>query len=503
MPPKKARSKSQTKSKPKSVKKSGCSCTDDNMSAEVGFHDFSATEISQMRQNLLSWYDKKKRDLPWRNITTEDVNQRAYAVWVSEIMLQQTRVATVINYYNRWMKKWPTIQALASADSESVNDAWAGLGYYSRGQRLLDGAKKVVEELDSQVPQTAQDLEKQLPGVGRYTAGAIASIAFGQATGLVDGNVIRVLSRLRMIGGNIKQPNVVDAFWSLANKLVDPDRPGDFNQSMMELGATVCTPTTPACEQCPVKSLCRAYSKVERLKKSSSLKLCTSPKVKDEKPALVDIECLVPDCKLCLPAGEPWKKELGVTNFPRKPKKGSVRQETLNVVLLCNKTNSDSTQQYLICKRPKKGLLAGLWEFPNQIDENGRQDVIPFVASLLNMSQENIQGLQLLGGVSHQFSHIRHMYKVWSAHVSLTPSQTDQCVEECTDRPLKWMTNEQLKGMAIPTGMLKVFDKFKEMQDEESKKASKRKNGDQDDVIVQEPKKSQRAISDFFKQRHT
>ncbi|XP_029815620.1 adenine DNA glycosylase [Manacus vitellinus] len=151
--------------------------------------------------------------LPFQAATEPDADRRGYAVWVSEIMLQQTQVATVIDYYNRWMQKWPTLQALAQASLEEVNELWAGLGYYSRGKRLQEAARKVVSELGGHMPRTAEALQKLLPGVGRYTAGAIASISYGQATGVVDGNVIRVLCRLRCIGADSSSPAVIDRLW--------------------------------------------------------------------------------------------------------------------------------------------------------------------------------------------------------------------------------------------------------------------------------------------------
>ncbi|XP_072275400.1 adenine DNA glycosylase [Pyxicephalus adspersus] len=228
------------------------------------YHSFTHLEAESLRKDLLAWYDRCKRDLPWRRLASSesDPDRRAYSVWVSEVMLQQTQVSTVIDYYNKWMKTWPTIQDLAKASLEEVNEKWSGLGYYSRGRRLHEGAGKVVLELEGQIPRTAEDLQRLLPGVGRYTAGAIASISYGQVTGVVDGNVIRVLSRLRCIGADFTTPAVSDALWSLANCLVDPLRPGDFNQAMMELGATVCTPKKALCSDCPLQNQCRAYRRV-------------------------------------------------------------------------------------------------------------------------------------------------------------------------------------------------------------------------------------------------
>ncbi|XP_059583730.1 adenine DNA glycosylase isoform X3 [Alligator mississippiensis] len=231
------------------------------------FHLFVDTaEIEAFRTSLLAWYDRCKRDLPWRRLAVSepDVDRRAYSVWVSEVMLQQTQVATVMDYYTRWMQKWPTLQALADASLEEVNALWAGLGYYSRGKRLQEGARKVVSELAGRMPRTAEELQKLLPGVGRYTAGAIASISYGQATGVVDGNVTRVLCRLRCLGADASSPPVTEHLWGLAHTLVDRARPGDFNQALMELGATVCSPKAPLCAECPVRPHCWAQRRVEK-----------------------------------------------------------------------------------------------------------------------------------------------------------------------------------------------------------------------------------------------
>ncbi|XP_066857490.1 adenine DNA glycosylase isoform X5 [Anser cygnoides] len=273
-------------------------------------------EVEALRGSLLAWYDECKRDLPWRvlAVTEPDVNRRAYAVWVSEIMLQQTQVATVIDYYNRWMQKWPTLQALAEASLEEVNELWAGLGYYSRGKRLQEAARKVVSELAGQMPRTAEDLQKLLPGVGRYTAGAITSISYGQATGVVDGNVIRVLCRLRCIGADSSSPPVIDRLWAMANALVDRSRPGDFNQALMELGATVCTPKAPLCGECPVKQHCRARLRVEKELALASRKLL------GKLPVVPDVE----DCGLLA----------GLWEFPSVPLAPGLQQEQQREVLV-------------------------------------------------------------------------------------------------------------------------------------------------------------------------
>jgi A/G-specific adenine glycosylase len=195
------------------------------------------------RRRLLNWYDVNKRPLPWRK--TPD----PYRIWVSEIMLQQTRVAAVIDYYKRFLTAFPNLQALARAKEEDVLAQWSGLGYYRRARMLHTAAKKLVAE-KRRIPKTSAGL-RELPGIGRYTAAAIASIAFDEPTAVVDGNVERVL--LRLAG---KNEHAVFDHWSAAQALLDPSRPGDFNQAMMELGATVCLPRGPDCRACPVKRWC-------------------------------------------------------------------------------------------------------------------------------------------------------------------------------------------------------------------------------------------------------
>jgi A/G-specific adenine glycosylase len=195
------------------------------------------------RRSLLAWYDAHARDLPWRR------DRDPYRVWVSEIMLQQTRVAAVIEHYHEFLHRFPTVEKLAAAREASVLAAWSGLGYYRRARMLHAAAKVVARERAGEFPKAAAEW-RDLPGIGRYTAAAIASISFGEAVAVVDGNVERVLQRVygtRFSG---------EDFWKHAANLLDPQRPGDFNQAMMELGATVCTPKAPSCLTCPVVQLC-------------------------------------------------------------------------------------------------------------------------------------------------------------------------------------------------------------------------------------------------------
>ena len=218
---------------------------------------FTRPQLVQFRTNLLAWFDLHKRDLPWRRTLDP------YAIWVSEIMLQQTRVAAVLDHYAKWIVRFPTVEALATASEDEVLTAWSGLGYYRRARFLHKGAKAVVSEYAGKLPPTAAEL-RQLPGIGAYTSAAIASIAFGEAVAVVDGNVERVL--LRQLGaaekgspGSTKARLTLTAseMQQLSGQLVDPERPGDFNQAMMELGATVCLPRNPLCMYCPVQVTCR------------------------------------------------------------------------------------------------------------------------------------------------------------------------------------------------------------------------------------------------------
>ncbi len=204
--------------------------------------------IREFQQELLTWFDVNKRDLPWRR------SADPYQIWVSEIMLQQTRVNAVIDYYSRFLSLFPSVAALAQAKEPDVLAAWSGLGYYRRAKLMHKAAQVVVREQNGALPSTAAELRK-LPGIGEYTSSAIASIAFGEPVAVVDGNVERVLHR---VFPGQEKPVAAQAKWlqSRAASLLDSNRPGDFNQSMMELGATICLPQRPLCLQCPVQPFC-------------------------------------------------------------------------------------------------------------------------------------------------------------------------------------------------------------------------------------------------------
>ena len=216
------------------------------------------TETKRALTALVPWLSSVARDLPWRTDRT------GYRVWVSEVMLQQTRVSTVIPYYDRFLARFPTVKVLAAADEGDVLAAWSGLGYYRRARQLHRGARHVAEKLGGEVPRTIEGL-LSIPGVGPYTAGAIASLAFGVRAPLVDGNVVRVLSRIFAIEDDARRPKTTKRIWAIAEQLVPSEAPGAFNEALMELGATVCTPQVPDCPSCPVVGTCAARARgIER-----------------------------------------------------------------------------------------------------------------------------------------------------------------------------------------------------------------------------------------------
>jgi A/G-specific adenine glycosylase len=261
------------------------------------------SRVPTLRKQLLAWYRLNKRPLPWRRRRT------AYAIWVSETMLQQTQAATVIPYYHRFLRQFPTVRALAQAPLTEVLDCWSGLGYYNRAKNLHAGAQKVLKERGGKIPDTAEEL-RTLPGVGPYTAGAIASIAFDRPVPLVDGNVIRVLCRWLGVRKDPQQADVQRLLWETAGRLVDPSSPVDFNQALMELGATVCTPRAPACPRCPVRALCVARRRG-------------------------------------------WETRIPFSAPP------AVRRTLRYLSAVLEKNGG-----VLLARRPLTGLLAGLWEFP-------------------------------------------------------------------------------------------------------------------------------------------
>jgi A/G-specific adenine glycosylase len=216
----------------------------------AGRWKFDASATRRWQRDLLAWYDRNRRDLPWRR------DRDPYRVWLSEIMLQQTRVSAVLEHYRRFLQRFPTVEKLAAARESSVLTAWSGLGYYRRARMMHAAAKTIVKRHGGRFPAEIIEL-RALPGIGRYTAAAIASIVFNLPAAVVDGNVERVLGRV--FGAELAG----EPLWQAAEELLSRERPGDFNQAMMELGATVCLPAQPRCQICPVVNLCRTRGKLE------------------------------------------------------------------------------------------------------------------------------------------------------------------------------------------------------------------------------------------------
>ena len=278
-------------------------------------------ELSPIPKLLLTWYDANRRILPWREFPTP------YRVWVSEIMLQQTRVEAVKPYFERFMMALPDIQALANAEEETLLKLWEGLGYYNRVRNLQRAAVQIVENYGGEMPDSYEALLK-LVGIGSYTAGAIASIAFGKAYPAVDGNVLRVLSRVRMDSRLITDAKVKTAVEQELLAVMPVDRPGDFNQAMMEIGACVCLPNgAPLCETCPLNGICKAHQ------------------------ASVEME------------------------YPKKAdkKSRSIEEKTILVVR--------DEGRVAVRKRPSKGLLAGMYEFPWLEGQVTADEVVEYLAA--------------------------------------------------------------------------------------------------------------------------
>lgn len=313
----------------------------------------AAIDIEAFQKELISWYEREKRDLPWRK------DRDPYKIWVSEIMLQQTRVDTVIPYFNNFLKKFPTLKHLSEADEDTVLKAWEGLGYYSRVRNLHSAVKEVQEKYGGVVPNTREEI-RALKGVGPYTAGAILSIAYGIPEPAVDGNVMRVLSRILLIREDIAKPSTRKIFEQAVREMISHENPSAFNQALMEMGALICTPTSPACLLCPVQKFCHAFS-------------------------------------------EGVQSEL-----PVKTKGKKQRRVSLSAFIL-----TDETGKTVIQKRPDEGLLAGLWEFPTVEQEYPLiYEKSEFSPVLREKSGIDALVERKAGHINHVFSHL-----VWDIDV--------------------------------------------------------------------------------------
>ena len=313
----------------------------------------SRATLRRMRSRLLDWYDVHQRELPWRQ--TRD----PYAIWLSETMLQQTRVDTVIPYWERFLQSFPTVDQLAKAETDEVYALWQGLGYYSRARNLMKAARQIVSEHGGSLPADPEAL-RGLAGIGRYTAGAVASIAFQLEEPLVDGNVIRVLSRRFGIEEPITDRQILESFWTISADLVQGSRPGDLNQAVMELGATVCTPRSPHCGECPLGRACVA----RRVGNAEAL--------------------------------------------PNKPKKTRARAVGAVAAWITRK------DRVLAVRRPEGGLLGGLWELPGVHLEPGETPRAALKRGLPQQFGLRASACQPVGEVEHLFTHRRlrlHVYR--------------------------------------------------------------------------------------------
>ncbi|OJH40789.1 A/G-specific adenine glycosylase [Cystobacter ferrugineus] len=343
-----------------------------------------------LRAGLLAWYDRQKRDLPWRR--TRD----PYAIWLSEVMLQQTQVATVIPYWERFLQRFPTVEALATAPLPDVLAAWRGLGYYSRARNLHLAAQDVVARYGGKLPSTAAQL-LTLRGFGRYTAGAVASIAFGEPAPLVDGNVARVFSRLFEVEG-LPGDRVREArLWALATELVSPERPGDFNQALMEHGATVCRPDNPLCLLCPVREDCLAW------------------------------------------------RHGRVNELPPAKVRAAPKRMTLALAVWAH------AGRLLLARREEKGLFGGLWELPAAEIEADTPD--PESAGKLTQALGTpVRVEAVLGTVRRQLTHrsltLRLLRVTGSTHPTRAPAF----------RELRWCTPEEASSLGMSTAMHKALE---------------------------------------------
>ena len=426
--------------------------------------EMNAAEVEYVCKGLLNWYTVNRRKLPWRGDAADESSgfetppKSPYGTWVSEIMLQQTRVETVVPFWHRWMAKYPTVSALAAATPEEVNAMWAGLGYYRRAQALLNGARDVVARFGGEVPDAVDDL-KSIKGIGPYTAGAIASIAYNKVEPLVDGNVVRVLSRLRAQKAEVGSTELDKACWKLCAQIVDPHHPGDFNQALMELGATVCTPRSPACSSCPISNVCLAHGLV--IVGSHS-----------ETGTGGD-----------LPASE--------TYFPITKSKKAPRSVILSVSIF--RRGGEAEPRYLFVRRPASGLLANQWEFPSctvweelppahkkcKVEQHDVEpphdlsaDVLwePFPQLLGQLGYSWMeksdsaaclllpeQPPAVIGSIEHVFSHQRHTMHAVLRDVTVVNAAEDEETNDLMPPTHRWMTAAEIIDAGITSGCKKLL----------------------------------------------
>jgi A/G-specific adenine glycosylase len=346
---------------------------------------------TKIHRTLLGWFGRHARDLPFRR------TQDPYCIWLSEIMLQQTQVKTVIPYYERFIKKLPTIEALADAKLDAVLKLWQGLGYYTRAKSLHKAAQFIVEKHSGQFPQTFEEI-LALPGIGRYTAGAIGSIAFELHKPVLDGNVIRVLCRLFAVKENPSDAKTRDKLWQIAEELLPAANCGDWNQSLMELGSEICTSKNPLCDQCPARQFCMAFEK-----------------------GLQD-------------------------TLPLRKKKKAVPHYTITIAVIINEQG-----KLLIDKRKPEGFLGGLWELPGgkkKKNETFQEAVQREVHEEVGL---DVKVTQKLCRIKHGYSHFRVTLHTYLCKPVSGKARAIECQQ------IKWVLPTQLHRFAFPSGTMKIF----------------------------------------------
>lgn len=353
-----------------------------------------------LQKALLDWFDAEARDLPWRR--TSD----PYKIWLSEVILQQTRVDQGLPYYERFIEAFPTVHALASAAEDAVLKRWEGLGYYTRARNLHRAAKTIVDDYDGVLPASVEVLQL-LPGVGRYTAGAIASIAFGVRAPVLDGNVKRVLARLNKIDDSIDEPATEKMLWSMAQTLVPATKPGDFNQSLMELGARICTPKSPNCGGCPVQKHCLA-------------------------------------------------RRAGVQEaLPVRSAKKAVPHKEIVVAAI------EKDGRFLIGKRPPEGLLGGLWEFPGGKVEAGETHAQALTRECREELGVTIQSGGMVASVKHAYTHLKVTLNVYRCRLRTGKPKPR------THSELRWVHPDEFDDYAFPKANHKFLELLKAGNEED------------------------------------